>query len=101
MAKLKVFCVFDSKVGAYMQPFFLRSTGEAVRSFADLANDSQSNVSRHPEDFALMEIAEYNDEMGAFENRTAPINLGLAVQYKKPPETDAPLFDNRVRHMSS
>ena len=93
MAKLKVFCVYDSKVQAFMQPFFLRSNGEAIRSFADIANDPQSNVCRHPEDFSLMLLGEYDDETGSFTNEKAPTNLGLASSYKKPPESQAPLFD--------
>lgn len=79
--KLKVFTVFDSKVECYNTPFFQKSTGEAIRSWTDLANDPQSSISKHPEDYALMEIGTYDDLTGAFENSVAPLNLGLASQY--------------------
>lgn len=57
----KIYAIFDASVKAYMQPFFLRSQGEALRAFTDLANDDKSNVCRHASDFTLFEIGEYDD----------------------------------------
>ena len=59
--KIKMFTVFDSKVGAYLQPFFMQSTGAAMRAFEDSCNDPQMQFNKHPADFTLFEIGEYDD----------------------------------------
>lgn len=93
--KYPVYSVYDSKVNAYDKPFALRSRGEAIRGWADAANDPQTTICKHPEDFSLMELGHFDDTKGTFENHTVPQNLGLASQFKRQPQTDAPLFEQR------
>lgn len=62
--KLLMFSVYDSMVEAYMPPFFVRARGEALRLFGDLVNDQSSNVGKHPSDFTLMYIGEWDDGSG-------------------------------------
>lgn len=85
MAKLSVFAVYDSKVQAFASPFFMRAKGEAVRAFQEAVNDPSTSLCKYPEDFSLMELGEYDESTGQFSNCTAPINLGLAAQFKRPP----------------
>lgn len=82
--KLKVYAVYDSKVQTYDKPIFMRSRGEAVRSWDTVANDPSTQFFKYPEDYSLMEIAEYDDETGTFENAKVPQNLGLASAFRKP-----------------
>lgn len=79
----KVFAVFDVKVGVYERPFFMRTRGEAVRSWVEVVNDPETKFNKHPEDFGLFEIAEYDDEKGVFQNLQAPQSIGLALEYVK------------------
>lgn len=78
--KQKAFTIFDSKVGAYMQPFFMVSTGAAIRTWGDTVNDPKTQFSKHPGDFTLFEIGSYDEETGTFENYQAKINLGTALE---------------------
>lgn len=78
---LKVFCVFDSKVEAYMAPFFLRSKGEAIRAFSDMAKDNNTNVGRYPDDFSLFELGEYDDSSAKFTMLNTPYSLGVASEF--------------------
>lgn len=64
---LNVFAIHDRVAGFYGVPFFLTSLGEARRAFADLANDLNTNVGRHPGDFALYHLGQFNNESGAFD----------------------------------
>lgn len=82
MANKKVFAVYDDKVGAYMAPFFLQSQGQAIRSFTDAAKDPNTDFCRHPGDFTLFELAEYDELTGKFTNLHAPHSLGTALQAK-------------------
>lgn len=91
--KHKVFCVYDSKVEAYMTPFVFRSTGEALRSFETTVNDPQSNLCRHPADFTLFEIGEFQEEDGTIAPYSAKKSLGLALDFKKQPQEQLPMFN--------
>lgn len=79
--RLKIFAVYDSKVGAFMSPFFERSTGGAIRAFADAAGKDGSQFGAHSADFALFEFGSWDDDSGKFELLAAPLNLGLAQQF--------------------
>lgn len=65
---LKVFSLLDIKAGMYTQPFMFPSTGQAVRAVQDLAADLNTTVGRHPGDFALYQIATWNDATGRYED---------------------------------
>lgn len=84
MGKLIVLSVYDSKVQAFAQPFFMRTRGEALRGWIDVCNDVSTQFYKYPEDFSLMELAEYDESTGRFDNLPAPSNLGLASTFKKP-----------------
>lgn len=101
MAKLKVYAVMDNKVMAYEKPFFMRSRGEALRSWEEVVNDEKTQFCRHPNDFALLELAEYDEETGVFTNNSTPVNLGLAVQFKREPQTTMPLFEKKTQQTAS
>lgn len=80
--KLKMFCVYDSKAEAFMQPFFMNSTGEAVRSWQDVVNDPKTQFNKHPADFTLFELGEYDDSSGSIAMHNAKIPLGTALEHK-------------------
>lgn len=80
----KVYSIFDVAVGVYSRPFFMRSKGEALRAFTDLANDNQSTISRYPSSHTLFEIGEYDDNSGIFTGYPAFTALGNAVEFKNP-----------------
>lgn len=77
----KVFALRDSKVDAYMPPVFLRTSAEALRLLGDLTTDSSSPVGKHPEDFALFELGEFDDSTGKITQLAQPHCLGLAVEH--------------------
>lgn len=62
--KRKVFAVYDDKAGAYLQPFFMNSVGEATRAFSDACNDTSHAFFRHSADYTLYDIGEYDEELG-------------------------------------
>lgn len=57
---LLMFSIFDNKADAFNTPFFMAARGQAVRAFQDLVNDGQSAISKHPEDYKLCLIGEFN-----------------------------------------
>lgn len=81
--KLKVFSVHDVKAGAFLPPFFLPRTEMAIRVFADSSNDSTHMFCKHPDDFCLFELGEWDGESALFDLLKAPKSLGLALSHRK------------------
>lgn len=79
MMKVKIFSVFDSKVGAFQQPFFARTTGEAMRMFEDAVQKPESGFHAHAGDYSLFEIGSFDDSSGKFDMPQAPVELALAA----------------------
>lgn len=80
---LKVFTVFDSKVGAYGNPIFLRSKGEALRVFEHTVNTPDHQFAKNPEDFTLFELGSFDEEKAKFVLNSTPISIGLAIEFVK------------------
>lgn len=78
----KVFAIYDSKVEAYLQPFFSMSTGSAIRAFSDAVQNPQSQFNKHSADFTLFELGTYDDMTGTLISHNAKIPLGTALEFK-------------------
>lgn len=64
---VKAFSVYDEKAAAFMPPFFMTTAGQAVRAFSDAVTGKDSDLARHPEDYSLYVVGEFNQGTGALE----------------------------------
>ena len=87
---LKIFTVYDAKAEAYMQPFFMQSTGQALRSFEDTVNNPESIFNKHAEDFTIFEIGTFEDSNAFFQMHESKIPLGTAIEYVRQNEMPMP-----------
>lgn len=62
---LEVFSVFDKQVQAYMQPFFCRTKGEAIRSFTEACNDPGKPFGKYALDYSLVGLGTFDDNSGS------------------------------------
>jgi len=69
---LMVFSVYDSKVGAYANPFYVRTRGEAVRSFSDACGDDNMPFKKHPADYILFFLGTFDESTGRLLGVEAP-----------------------------
>lgn len=72
---LKMCCVYDSKVGAYLPPMFFRSKMEAIRSFSSAVADESHQFCKYPEDYTLFDVGEWDDSTCKFTPHLTPISL--------------------------
>lgn len=79
--KYKTFAVFDSKAGVFSHQWNSHNAATAVRRFAEDVNNEQHPVAKHPEDFTLFEIGEYDEEKGLMTSLATPHSLGLASEH--------------------
>lgn len=69
--KYTIVSIYDQGVGAFGRPAFVRSKGEAVRSFTDevqrTGSDQLGNqMAQHPQDFQLFYVGSFDDDKGKF-----------------------------------
>jgi len=80
--KLQIFSVYDSKAEFYGNPFFMQSVGEAIRGFQDISTDMSTNIGRHPGDFTLFHLGEYENSYGEWTLFDTKKNLGTALEHQ-------------------
>lgn len=82
--RYKVVCIRDRAADVFSTPVFVANTGIAVRSFADEINRVGENnqMNKHPEDFDLYGLGEWDDETGEFEG-TRPTQLAVGKDWFK------------------
>lgn len=91
---LNAYTVYDNKALTYNVPFFTSTDGAAVRMFADLANDSNTAVGRHPSDYSLFAIGSYDDNKGMLLPESPLRHVADATSLLKLAPT--PLFQERA-----
>lgn len=77
--KLQAYSIFDVKVGIFMRPFFQQADGQAKRTFSDIANDDSHEIGKHPEDYSLHRVGDFNDQNGTLQGEV-PEQLMTALE---------------------
>ncbi|AXL15135.1 nonstructural protein [Microviridae sp.] len=73
--KLKMFSIYDQKVQVFNTPFFMVNQQIAKRAFSDLMQEEGTTINKHPKDFALYELGEYDDSTGKLDNHPVAVML--------------------------
>lgn len=89
---LNAYSLFDNKALVYSPPFFVNTDGAAIRMLADLVVDRNTQVGRHPGDFALYRVGNFSDGNGSLEPVLPVRHVIDAVALVKV-TTQAPLFE--------
>lgn len=88
---VKMFSVFDNKSHVYYPPFTFQHLAQAVRAFVDLAQDRDGIISRHPEDYELVEVGVFDDSTGHV-HAVERLNHGRASQHLARINGDQPVL---------
>jgi hypothetical protein len=83
----KLLAVRDSALNAFGRPFVAPATGAAVRSFNDEVNNPQSDLFKHPDDYELYELGEFDDSDGTFHLLPQPKSILRGKDVKNPADT--------------
>lgn len=79
--KLEMFAVYDLAVQAFAAPVFLRSRGEAIRSFSAAVEDEKTGFLKNPADFQFFFLGVWDDSSGLFEGPAVPELIATATQF--------------------
>lgn len=68
--KLIICAVKDRALDGFMRPMFVPSVGMAVRAFQDEINRPDGELYKHPGDYDLYVLGDWDEATGAFDSGT-------------------------------
>jgi len=71
--KLNVYAVLDSKLAAFMTPFFCVNNAVACRMISGACNSGDSILSVSPSDFNLYSVGSFDSDSGLLTSLDAPV----------------------------
>lgn len=76
---LQIVVIRDIKANCYAQPYYATSIGAVIRGFGDEVNkqDEQNMLYKHPEDFELYRLGDYDDSNAKFNLLDQPQQLAV------------------------
>lgn len=84
----KIFTVLDHQAKAHIPPFFYPTEGLALRAFSDYCNNPDHPWGKHPEDYTLIGLGEYDEDSALMELLDVPQVYGIGVKFLHPTITD-------------
>lgn len=77
--KLFIVAIRDRAADCFGQPNFVVSIGASIRSFGDEVNRAAPDnaLNKHPEDFDLYELGEYDDAQASFALLPKPRQIAI------------------------
>ena len=77
----KIYAIKDQAIEAFSQPFFVQAQGQAVRMFMDESKNEQSQINRHPADFELWYLGEFDEQTGTITGATNIERVARAIDF--------------------
>lgn len=75
----KLFSIFDRKTGVFSPPQSFVNSNAASRAFGDEINSGGTGlIARHPEDYDLYYLGDFDDNQGFFVELISPVQLVVA-----------------------
>lgn len=78
---MRVYSVYDSKAQASVFQYFADTRGIAMRGFIDQCEKDGTMYAKHPGDFSLFEVGEFDETTQLVKGYDAVVNLGSALEF--------------------
>lgn len=82
MIKERLYCIFDIKSEQFYPPYASANDATGDRKFIEILTDETSELAKHPEDYRLFAVGEFERESGRcieFEKGIVCVNPGLTI----------------------
>jgi len=68
--KIQLYAIFDMASGIYEKPFFSTADDLVRREFLNVATSAETPISKHPKDYSLWRLGNFDDNTGLVQNET-------------------------------
>lgn len=92
----KILCVRDSKMEAYLQPFFAPTTAVGLRMVSEVATEPEHDFHKYAADYTLFELGQFDESTGLITLHTSHVNLGTMLQFQHTDEVGTPPMPMRM-----
>lgn len=94
----KIFTIYDEKAKAYLPPFFLPESAQAIRAFTNCINSSEHQFAKNPDDYTLFSLGTFDDSSAELVPGIAK-SLGNGLIFLKAPN-ESPANEKQIGHDS-
>lgn len=78
------YSIYDKCAGAYIIPFVLQNDLIAIRTFGDCVNLKDHAFNKHPEDYSLYHVAQFDDNTGHIDTLPEPRLIASGTSLYRP-----------------
>lgn len=89
----RAYSIYDRKALIYSAPFFAPNDQVATRTLGDAAADPNTSLGRHPGDYVLYFVGDFDDQKGILQS-VAPLVHVVDLLSLVPPKSAGPLFND-------
>lgn len=79
--KYQMLSIRDTKADYYNQVITMKTIDEAVRALGELVTDQRSMIARHPEDYDLYHLGQFDDQTGELIPLSSPVHVMKAAHH--------------------
>lgn len=79
-----IYSIYDHKVKAYLQPFFIENDAAAIRATTIAVNTTDHNFNKYPEDYTLFCLGTWDERLCLIKNNDELKTLGTLANMKDP-----------------
>lgn len=76
----QIFAIYDTAAQSYSPPFVSHTKGMAIRLFSETSIDKTTTIGRHPADYTLFHLGEYDDLTASFSPLSTPVPVIKALE---------------------
>lgn len=69
--KLTALSIYDSKIQAFLPPFYVRQEAQGIRWFQEQLLDANTDFGKYPEDYTLFAVHVWDDDTGMLDESGA------------------------------
>jgi hypothetical protein len=78
-----LYTIYDIKAQVHNNPMVQNNNAEAMRTFAQLANDEKTFINKHPEDYQLCLVGEWDEYTGDIITKKQLEVLAMASDFRE------------------
>lgn len=86
----RCYSIYDRKALAYHLPYYAVSDAVAVRTLSDVVGDPQTIFGRHPNDYVLYYVGDFNDANGVLVPHSPAVHIIDAAALIKALQSEIP-----------
>jgi len=92
--RLRCYSIFDRKALSYHMPYYAPTDNAAVRTLSDAVADTNNSLGRHPNDYVLYYVGDFDDQTGVYTPVAPLVHVIDAIHLARALQSELPFPDH-------